>query len=101
METYNSEQEKYFFAKKRVDEIKGFYGNLISYIIFNGFFLVLNLITSPNDLWFFWPLIGWGIGVVFHGMKVFNFYPFLGKNWEEKKINELIEKENQSKMNWK
>ncbi len=101
MEINNNEQEKYFYAKKRVDEIKGFYGNLISYIIFNGFFLVLNLITSPNDLWFFWPLIGWGIGVVFHGMKVFNFYPFLGKNWEERKINELIEKENQTKANWK
>lgn len=101
MEINNNEQEKYFFAKKRVDEIKGFYGNLISYIIFNGFFLVLNLITSPNDLWFFWPLIGWGIGVLFHGMKVFNYYPFLGKNWEERKINELIEKENQTKANWK
>ncbi len=101
MEIQNNEQEKYFFAKKRVDEIKGFYGNLISYIIFNGFFLILNLITSPNELWFFWPLIGWGIGVVFHGMKVFNYYPFLGKNWEERKINELIEKENQSKSNWK
>ncbi len=101
MEIQNNEQEKYFYAKKRVDEIKGFYGNLISYIIFNGFFLILNLITSPNELWFFWPLIGWGIGVVFHGMKVFNYYPFLGKNWEERKINELIEKENQSKSNWK
>ena len=101
MEIQNNEQEKYFFAKKRVDEIKGFYGNLISYIIFNGFFLILNLITSPNELWFFWPLIGWGIGVVFHGMKVFNYYPFLGKNWEERKINELTEKENQSKSNWK
>ena len=101
MEIQNNEQEKYFFAKKRVDEIKGFYGNLISYIIFNGFFLILNLITSPNELWFFWPLIGWGIGVVFHGMKVFNYYPFLGKNWEERKINELIEKENESKSNWK
>ncbi len=101
MEIQNNEQEKYFYAKKRVDEIKGFYGNLISYLIFNGFFLILNLITSPNELWFFWPLIGWGIGVVFHGMKVFNYYPFLGKNWEERKINELIEKENQSKSNWK
>jgi hypothetical protein len=101
MEEKYNEQERYYQAKKRVEDIKGFYGNLIAYIVCNGFFLVLNLITSPNELWFFWPLLGWGIGVLFHGMKVFNYSPFLNKNWEERKIQELIEKENQSKTNWK
>lgn len=100
MEIYNKE-ERYYQAKKQVKEIKGFYGNFIAYIIFNVFFLVLNLMTTPHELWFFWPLLGWGIGVLFHGMKVFNYSPFLGKNWEERKIKELMDKENQSKTNWK
>jgi hypothetical protein len=100
MEANYNEEERYYQAKKQVNDIKGFYGNLIAYIIFNGFFLVLNLMTSPNELWFFWPLLGWGVGVLFHGMKVFNYSPFLGKNWEERKIKELMEKENQSKKNW-
>jgi len=100
MEANYNEEERYYQAKKQVNDIKGFYGNLIAYIIFNGFFLILNLMTSPNELWFFWPLLGWGIGVLFHGMKVFNYSPFLGKNWEERKIKELMEKENQSKKNW-
>jgi len=100
MEANYNEEERYYQAKKQVNDIKGFYGNLIAYIIFNGFFLILNLMTSPNELWFFWPLLGWGVGVVFHGMKVFNYSPFLGKNWEERKIKELMEKENQSKKNW-
>jgi len=100
MEANYNEKERYYQAKKQVNDIKGFYGNLIAYIIFNGFFLILNLMTSPNELWFFWPLLGWGIGVLFHGMKVFNYSPFLGKNWEERKIKELMEKENQSKKNW-
>ncbi len=97
----NSEQERYYQAKKRVEELKGFYGNLISYIIFNTFFLVLNLLTSPDELWFFWPLLGWGIGVLFHAMKVFDFFPFLNKNWEERKIKELMEKEKQNNNNFK
>ena len=101
MEINYNEQARYYQAKKRVEELKGFYGNLIAYVIFNGFFLVLNLITSPNELWFFWPLIGWGIGVLFHGMRVFNFNPFFNKNWEEQKIKELMNKENQLKTNWK
>ena len=101
MEINYNEQERYYQAKKRVEEIKGFYGNLIAYIIFNGFFLVLNLITSPDHLWFFWPLLGWGLGVFFHGMKVFNYTPFFNKNWEERKIQEYMEKENQSNNQWK
>lgn len=87
------QEERYFEAKKRVEEIKGFYGNLASYILVNIGLLIINLMTSPNHLWFYWPMLGWGIGVVFHGMKVFNYMPFLGKDWEEQKIKEYMENE--------
>jgi hypothetical protein len=90
-------EDRYNQAKKRVEEIKGFYGNLTSYITINIGLLILNLLTSPNHLWFFWPLLGWGIGVAIHGMKVFNYLPFFNQDWEQKKIQELIEKEEQSK----
>ncbi len=100
METNYTEQERYYQAKKRVEAIKGFYGNLIAYIIFNGFFLVLNLLTSPTELWFYWPLLGWGVGVLFHGMKVFNYSPFLGKNWEERKLKEFMEEEKRNATKW-
>jgi hypothetical protein len=97
MENQYTEEERYYKARKRVEEIRGFYGNLISYIGVNCFLIGVNLVTSPEYLWFFWPLLGWGIGVLFHGLKVFNFMPFFGKDWEEKKIKEFMEKEEQSK----
>ena len=100
MKTNYQEEERYFQAKKRVEEIKGFYGNLIAYVVVNTGLMVVNLLTSPNYLWFFWPLLGWGIGVFFHAMKVFNFIPFFGKDWEEKKIKEFMEKEEKSKNTW-
>ena len=100
METNYQEDERYFQAKKRVEEIKGFYGNLIAYIAVNIGLMVINLLTSPEYLWFFWPMLGWGIGVLFHGMKVFNYMPFFGKEWEEKKIKEFMDKEEQSKNTW-
>lgn len=103
MENNYQNEERYFNAKKRVDEIKGFYGNLVSYVVVNTGLLILNLLTSPDHLWFYWPMLGWGIGVVIHGMKVFNYMPFLGKDWEEQKIREFMErdKESQKKENWK
>ena len=100
MESNYQEEERYFKARKRVEEIKGFYGNLIAYIVVNIGLMVLNLLTSPGYLWFFWPMLGWGIGVLFHGMKVFNYMPFFGKDWEEKKISEFMDKEEQSKKTW-
>jgi hypothetical protein len=101
MENQNIEEERYYKARKRVEEIKGFYGNLISYLAVNCFLLILNLVTSPQYLWFFWPLLGWGIGVVIHGLKVFNYSPFFNKEWEERKIKEFMDKENQQQGSWK
>jgi hypothetical protein len=100
MENNYQEEERYFKARKRVEEIKGFYVNLIAYIVINIGLLILNLVTSPKHLWFYWPLLWWGIGVFFHGMKVFNYMPFLGKEWEEKKMKEFMDKEEQSKNTW-
>jgi len=47
--------------------------------------------TSPDVLWFYWPLFGWGIGIVMHGLFVFGFGLWLGQEWEEKKIEEIMD----------
>ncbi len=99
MKTYKTEYEQYQVARKKVEEIKGFYGNLISYVLVNLFLIFINLKYSPEHIWFFWPMLGWGIGVLFHGIKVFNWFPFLGKDWEDKKLKQFMEEEknNQNK----
>ncbi|MCU7617558.1 2TM domain-containing protein [Chryseobacterium sp. PBS4-4] len=88
-----TEDKAYERAQKRVKEIKGFYGNLISYCIVIPFLVILNLITNPRNYWFYWPMLGWGMSVVAHGVSVFT----IGKGWEEKKIREILEKNNYGK----
>jgi hypothetical protein len=97
MENNHHNEDRYYAAKKKVNKIKGFYGNLASYMLVNIILLVINLATSPEHLWFLPLLFGWGIGVLIHGMTVFQWFPFLGKEWEEKKIKEFIDIENQKK----
>lgn len=100
-ETYdNKYDDRYLDAKKKVEKIKGFYGNLVSFIVVNIFLLIINLIYSPEHLWFFWPLIWWGLGVVIHGLKVFDAFPVFAKNWQEKKIKELMDKEKFRNEKW-
>ena len=86
------EEKRYLKAKERVEQIKGFYGNLISYCIVIPFLWWLNYRTT-DFLWAIFPTFGWGIGLFFHGMEAFGYNPFLGRRWEEKKIKQLMEKE--------
>lgn len=99
MEINNNENEQkmYLKAQKRVEDIKGFYGHLTSFIVVNIGLITLNLGTSPKHLWFLYPLIGWGVGLMAHGMSVFNYMPFLNSDWEERKIRELMEKDRKNK----
>ena len=77
-------------AKERVQELKGFYMHLASYVLVNVFLFLINLLTSPGDWWFYWPLLGWGIGVVAHGAWIYWGPGLWGKRWEERKIQELM-----------
>ena len=99
MEPNYTEAERYYQAQKRVKEIKEFYQHLAVYALCNPIVIVVNLMTSPGYLWFIWSLMGWGIAIVLHGLKVFRFSPFFNRDWEERKIREILEKEN--KQTWK
>ena len=91
------DDEKYEKAKKRVKELKGFYSNLISYASVNVILIIINLVTSPGSLWFYWVTIFWGIGILIHAVKIFVLKgKFLGEEWEERKIKEIMEKERES-----
>lgn len=83
------ESVAYERASKRVKELKGFYGNLISYCLIIPFLIFVNLYTVPQYHWFWWPMLGWGIGLASHALQVFG----ISRNWEEKQIQKILEKE--------
>lgn len=96
-------------AKKRVDDIKGFYGHLAAYCIVNlivmfsrGKFLNLHANNSSLDNveflnWIDWNTYGtpiiWGVFLAIHAMNTFGKNPFLGRRWEERQIKKYMEKE--------
>lgn len=86
------DQETYNRAKKRVRQLRGFYIHATVYLAVNVLLIAINLSTSPGQIWFFWPLIGWGIGLAAHGLSVFGLGGFLGAEWEERKIKEITDK---------
>lgn len=93
--TYN-ENSAYYRAKKRVEELKGFYGNLISYCAVIPILVFINLKFSPQFQWFWFSAGGWGFGLIMHALKVFGY----SSNWENRKIQEILKKE-ANKQTWK
>ncbi len=108
-----TEQEKYDNARKKVNAIKGFHSHLTAYIVVNIVLLLLkaNVISALADQdidlnlerWLQWnswsTVILWGIGLLIHGIYVYRHkFKFL-KNWEERKIREIIEEEEMEQRN--
>jgi sensor histidine kinase YesM len=97
METQNIYNENMAFmrAKDRVEKLKGFYGNLISYCCVIPVLIFINLRITGSFQWFWFPMFGWGMGLAFHAIETFGY----GKSWEEKKIQEILNKDKQTKWN--
>ena len=85
---------KYLKAKKRVAEIRKFYSSLLFYSLFIAFLAGLNYYVNEfRNPWFLWAAFGWGIGIFFQAIKAFQWSPFLGKDWEERKIKQFMDDE--------
>ena len=54
------------------DKKRGFYIHLSVYVLVNAFLMGLNLAAAPDKLWFQWPLMGWGIGILGHAAGAFD-----------------------------
>src|SRR5690606_35563293 len=97
METQECNPENaYLKAKKRGNDLKDVYGQLTAYCIVIPFLIFINLYTYDQFQWFWFPMLGWGMGLAFHAFEVFGY----GKKWEERKIKELMEKENKDRKKW-
>jgi hypothetical protein len=91
--TPTDDRERYEWARRRVRELRAFYMHLTVFVGVNILLHVINFATSPRAYWAVWPLFGWGIGLVAHALATYRWMPFAGKDWEERKIRELLEKD--------
>jgi 2TM domain len=93
MATVPEDQDAYRRARRRVREIRGFYLHVAVFVAVNILLHLINFVATPKVYWAFWPLVGWGIGLLAHGLAAYRWMPFLGKDWEERKIRELMDKD--------
>ena len=90
MQERSQESELYERAKKRVEEIKGFYIHLGVFMVVNLGLFAINMLTSPDTLWFYWPLLGWGVGVAIHAFTLLAEGRFLGRSGRRERCKSLF-----------
>lgn len=90
MEIVENTDYKYIRAQNKAEEIAQFYKKLTTFIVIMPILIVINYRTGWWHQWFWFPLAGWGFGLLKHAAQVFDF----NKRWKEKKIKELMEKDN-------
>lgn len=91
--------DKYLRARSHVEELKAFYYSLISYIFVIPFLIFINYKTFWGFQWFWFPMFGWGIGLVIQALRVFVNDGRFGRNWENRKIEQYM-KEEESANRW-
>jgi sensor histidine kinase YesM len=80
-------------AWRQVKAMRAFYKHAAAYVVVIAGLCLINLIKSPTKLWFLFPAAGWGAGLLLHGLSVWGRAFWLGREWEEKKIAQIMARE--------
>ena len=89
----NYSESSYIRAKERVKDLREFYGSLLAYCIVIPLLWYINYEYFHYIWWAIFPTLGWGLGLAFHAYRVFVRNAILGKQWEERKIQEFMDRE--------
>lgn len=91
------QEDRYHRARAHVAALKKFYLKIIRSVIFVGLLAGLNYYLNGLERpWFLWIALFVGIGLFIEGIKQFGLSLFLGHDWEDRKVKEMMDKENQT-----
>lgn len=80
-------------ALARVRDLKAFYAHLIVFAISIVLIFIVNYMVSPWYWWAAWALVGWGFGILVHGIAVFETFSFFGPKWEKKQVEKVLKRD--------
>jgi len=89
------EQDLVRHAREQVEARRGFLVHLFVYILSNAGMFLINLLSRGRNgnWWFYWPMLGWGIGIAAHGFSVYGAFGLFGRDWEEREVKKIVDKE--------
>jgi transcriptional regulator with XRE-family HTH domain len=77
-------------AFRDVRKLSAFYRHLMIYVVVISGLTIFNLWKTPERLWVLGPALGWGIGILAHGLSVFGGGRIFGPEWERRQIEKRL-----------
>jgi amino acid permease len=91
----NEQHELYENARNRIKQKKRLYFHFVVFLIGSIFLIIINKFLNVGEQynWFVWAILLWLFLWVLHFVNVFFTHPFMGKEWERKQTEKLIQKQ--------
>jgi transcriptional regulator with XRE-family HTH domain len=87
-DSLHRQQEEEAFAAVR--SLRGFHLHLARYLIIVPALLAINLIVTPQRMWVYWVMGGWGLGLLLHAARTFQPHSFFGPQWERQQVEKRL-----------
>jgi len=94
------QRELYENARKRTLQKKRLFQHFIIFLIGAVFLIVLNVVIGYQENfmplgynWFVWAILIWAFILLAHIFNVFVTNKFLGKEWQDKQMGKLVQKQ--------
>ena len=79
---------------RKVKGLRLLYSHLSIFVFGNVALLLIDQAT-PGEAWFYKVLIGWGLLVGLHAAYTYELLPWSTRDWEQRKVRELMEEQRQ------
>lgn len=87
---FNPSEREEAEAFRHVRRLRGFYLHLMRYALVVPLLWLINLFTNAHTLWAVWPTLGWGLGILVHGLSLFRSEGLLGPEWERRAVEKRL-----------
>ena len=77
-------------ARRRVRRKRIFYTVVGIYLSLSLMWLAIDLLDDSSGYWFYWPMLGTGLGVVVTGVVLGGIGELFGSDWERRQIDKYV-----------
>lgn len=77
-------------ARRHVRKLRRFFALLLVAAGVIALTATINLLTSPQRLWFLWVVFGFAVAIGFSALEVFGRNLWLGPDWEQRQIDRRL-----------
>lgn len=86
-----TETPEYREARRYVRKLRDFHALLLTAVAVIALTATINLVRSPDRLWFLWVVFGFAIAIAFSALDLFGRRYWLGPEWEKRQIEKRLQ----------